>query len=60
MKRTLRLRSEALTELTPAELGSVAGGDDSLHTCYCTRYDCFSLDACPIPTLPIRECFRPE
>ena len=55
MKRTLRLRSESLTELTTSELGSVNGGD-SLHTCLCTRYDCWSLDVCPIPTLPLREC----
>jgi hypothetical protein len=56
MKRTLRLRSESLTELTPSELGSVAGGDASSPTCLCTRYNCYSLDQCPIPTLPLREC----
>jgi len=54
MKRTLNLRSEQLCELTPAELDSVAGGTKPSYDC--TDY-CWSLAQCPIPTLPVRECF---
>ena len=59
MKRTLHLRAETLTELTVDQLESVAGGVTS-PTCACTYAGCFSLDSCPIPTLPIRTCFSPD
>ena len=37
MKRTLRLRRESLAELTPAELGGVAGGQELSLSCPAIR-----------------------
>lgn len=55
MNRTLRLRRETLTELTRTELGAVAGGItqncNTIHFCNIP-----TLDACPIPTLPLEPC----
>ena len=53
MRKALRLSREALAPLADAQLESVAGGLSG-PTCY----DCFSLDRCPVPTLPFRDCFR--
>ena len=68
MKRTLRLRSESLTELTTDELGGVAGAQelsllscpalrcllDTLVTCVVVRTrDCVVVDP---PTMP-QNCY---
>ena len=55
--RTLSLKREPLAELSPADLGNVAGGQALTHaTCgitdYCTHGA--SFDHCP--TLPVNEC----
>lgn len=42
----LRLRTEALTELRPAELASVAGAAQAT-----IGYHCFSLVDCPLKTV---------
>ena len=50
MSRALRLRREPLTDLTPAELAAVAGGQAAPPT----------IDECPLsgpyPTLPVKPC----
>ena len=62
MKRNLSLRSEVLAELTTVELvGVVGAGTHISSTCDdITRYGCFSLDDCDLPTMPVRTCFPPE
>lgn len=55
MKKTLRLRRETLVELGDTQLEVIAGGLTG-PTCMPTCQTCYSLDRCPIPTLPIREC----
>lgn len=41
MKRTLALRREPLADLTPAELGAVAGGAESPTLLSCPIKACF-------------------
>lgn len=55
MKRSLRLRSEALRSLTTDELGGVAGaaGDDQLSVS-CPATDCVSHYTCRL-LLELRE-----
>lgn len=53
MKRTLNLRSEALTELVADELAEVGGGQAI------TQY-CNTLQYCNILTLPLLVCLRPR
>ena len=55
MRKTLRLRRETLAELGETQLEVIAGGASS-PTCRCTRYDCWSINDCPIPTLPLQQC----
>ena len=43
-RRTLSLKREALSELTPAELASVAGGKLT-ETCY----SCMAFISCAVP-----------
>jgi hypothetical protein len=58
MKKTLRLRSESLTELTSAEL-EVVNGAVPPPTYQCSNPNCPSLDYCNLPkTLPVRECIQ--
>ena len=60
MRRSLALRRETLTDLTPAELTSVAGGS---HLCgvtdVCTDPVTHgpSIDA-TCPTLPVADCIH--
>ena len=56
MRKTLHLRRETLNELADAQLESVAGGGITGPTCMPTCMSCYSLDQCPVPTLPVREC----
>lgn len=66
MKRSLRLRSETLTQLTTDELGSVAGAADEqqislscpLLNCVPSWEDCIqirTLDAC-VPPVRTANC----
>lgn len=48
MKRTLKLKKEALTELSTGELAGVAGGVISGNSC--------PVVTCGVPTLPVRQC----
>ncbi len=58
MKKTLRLRSESLAELSSADLESVAGAA-AAATYECSSPKCPSLDYCNLPkTLPVRECIK--
>jgi hypothetical protein len=58
MKKTLRLRSESLTELSSTELEAVAGAA-ALATFECSTPNCPSLDYCNLPaTLPVRVCIK--
>ena len=56
MRKTLRLRRETLSELTGAQLLSVAGGASDT----CTYLSCLTLCLCEVPTLPVRTCFDPH
>ena len=49
MKRTLALHRDELVELTPAELGGIAGG---------ITQNCNTLHFCAIPTLPLLVCLE--
>ena len=53
--RTLSLKRETLTELTPGELGAVVGAS---HV-GCTVTHGASLDE-PCPTLPVFVCLTPK
>lgn len=44
MKRTLSLRREALSDLTPAELGGVVGGYTSQNGISCDVRDCVGVE----------------
>lgn len=58
MKKMLRLRAEALTELSAVEL-EVVNGAVPPPTYMCSFPNCPSLDYCnPPPTLPVRECIQ--
>ena len=48
MKRTLTLKPETLTELTPADLAAVAGGAPPTYDCETAAFTC-------IPTKAVRE-----
>lgn len=52
MKRTLRLSSETLTELTATDLAGIAGGA-------ITQW-CNTLQFCNIITLPLLVCLDPR
>ncbi len=55
MKKSLRLRSESLNELSLAEMAAVVGGEAATYECSSPK--CPSLDYCdPIPTIPVRVC----
>ena len=61
MRKSLSLKREALAELSPSELGSVAGGAYEL-----THLSCNLTDGCghgpsfdqACPTLPVNYCLR--
>lgn len=59
MKKTLRLRTESLAELSFDELGAVVGGEAATYECSTPK--CPSLDYCdPLPTTPVRVCLPPR
>lgn len=49
----LRLNRDTLTELTPADLAEVGGGDAITQWCNTIHF-------CHIPTLPLAECLDPR
>lgn len=51
MKRTLRLRAEVLTELTPDELGAVVGADEAV------TIDTVCYGVCPSIRPAALSCF---
>ena len=59
MRKSLLLRRETLSELTDDQLDGFGAAASTYCTCGLTM-PCFTLDACPIPTLPVRTCFDPD
>lgn len=58
MKKTLRLRSESLADLSADELGTVVA---AAATYNCSTPNCPSIDFCnPLPTTPVRDCLPPK
>lgn len=55
MKRTLRLRSESLTELTATELGGVAGAAEQQLSLSCPVLRCVHSQDC-IDTRTLNGC----